>query len=292
MDEIFKIVLERNKKRQILNKRDIKRICDIIIGMHNYKSDVNVSFEKRFSTSSQVTLGKQVPNNNELYALTFEEDIIFYLETLEAVADARYKMNGKNMEGCKTDFYNFFILTSIFHEFIHVDQFDRINKKRRDPITKLFLICNKLKAIRDFYPTDYSFFIDEVNAFTKSEVDASKIYTCMPSDIISPKDKNEYTYLAISNLLSRYTVDCTSDEVVSPSEVLLYNANNYNLERCKIDAKEFENLVCQPYNMTLYKKLTLGLPLTYSEFAYANLLNSCIAGGQTVDIQKKLERKI
>ena len=44
--------------------------------------------------------------------------------------------------------------------------------------------------------------------------------------------------------------------------------------------------------MTIYKKLTLGLPLTYEEFAYANLLNSCIAAGQVVDIQKKLERKL
>lgn len=292
MDEILKIVLERNKKRQILNKRDIKRICDIIIGMHNYKSDVTVSFEKRFSTSSQAVLGKQVPNVDELYALTLEEDVIFYLETLEIVADSRYKMHGKNMEGCKTDYYNYFILSAIFHEFTHVDQFDRINKNKKDSITKMLLICNKLKAIRDFYATNYSYFIDEVNAFTKSEVDASKIYTSMPNEIVSLRDKNEYAYFAISNLLSRYTVDATSDEVVSPSEVLVYSATNYNLERCNINSDEFEKLVFQPYNMTLYKKLTLGLPLTYSEFAYANLLNSCIAGGQIVDIQKKLERKI
>ncbi len=292
MDEILKIVLERNKKRQILNKRDIKRICEIIIGMHNYKSNISIIFENRFADSSKSALGKQVPNVDELYALTFDEEIIFYLETLEKVAEAKYQLRGKNMEGCKTDYYNYFILSAIFHEFTHVDQFDRINKNKKDSITKMLLICNKLKAIRDFYATNYSYFIDEVNAFTKSEVDASKIYTSMPNEIVSLRDKNEYAYFAISNLLSRYTVDATSDEVVSPSEVLVYSATNYNLERCKIDAKEFEKLVCQPYNMTLYKKLTLGLPLTYSEFAYANLLNSCIAGGQIVDIQKKLERKI
>ena len=280
MDEIFKIVCERNRKRQILNQRDIRRICNIIINSYDYNEEVHVTFDK------------SLPNNESLYAYTLDNYVIFFTEVMMKVAEEKYNLINRKFDGCKTDFFNHFILGAIFHEFTHVAQFDSIDRGKKNLETRLFIICNKLKKIKEFYGENYRFFIDEKQAFGQSDIQVYSIFSRMPQEIVNDRDKNFYAELAMRNLIACYEVDANKDGIISPSETLLYKASFYNLEKQDIDVNQFTNLVYKQNGFTLYKKLLLGLPVTFEEYAYANLIYDCIDEGQDVDFVKRLQRKL
>ena len=282
MDEIFKIVLDRNKKRKVLSKNDIKRICEIIIGSNKFIYNPKICFEKT------------TPYEDGSYAVATLDAVTFYLESLSEAQQSKYEniTNNDVLDGTKVDYYNYIILDTIFHEFAHIAQFDSIEKGRNSIDTKLFSICKKLQSIKEFYDENYSTFISEINAYFKGLINSYLVYEKMPSDIITDNDKRIYASNATDILLSEYYVDSNSDNVKSPSEILLSSAEDYNLSKFDIDADQFRRLVFEPKDMTLYKKLSLGLPLTFQEAAYVHLLATCVSNGQKVNFVKKLQRKL
>jgi hypothetical protein len=75
MNDILRIVLERNQNRKVLNKDDIKKICEIIIRQHNYSESLQISFSKT------------CPYNNRVYASSKDNEVIFYMEGIEEAQD-------------------------------------------------------------------------------------------------------------------------------------------------------------------------------------------------------------
>ena len=247
MNEIYKIVLERNRNRQVLNKSDIKRICDIIISKCRYKYKVFIVFDKL----PEKELG-------DIFAYTIDNCIIFYMDSMKQVQEKLYALCDKKLDGCKTDYFNHFIVEAIFHEFQHIKQYDMIVKRKNNIETKLFLTCSKIKKDDDFYFENYGFFPVEKNAYCESGVLAYNIYNRMPKGIVSDNDKRYYAGLAT---------------------------------KFGIDKLKFFDLIRKENRYSLYKRLSLGLPITYEEYAYANLLYDCIKEGQKVDFAKKLQLK-
>ena len=280
MNEIYKIVLERNRNRQVLNKSDIKRICDIIISKCRYKYKVFIVFDKL----PEKELG-------DIFAYTIDNCIIFYMDSMKQVQEKLYALCDKKLDGCKTDYFNHFIVEAIFHEFQHIKQYDMIVKRKNNIETKLFLTCSKIKKDDDFYFENYGFFPVEKNAYCESGVLAYNIYNRMPKGIVSDNDKRYYAGLAMSNFIKNYSVDAEKEIVASPTEILLYNSISHDLSMCGLDEMQMFDLISQKNEFSLYKKLSLGLPITYEEYAYANLLYDCIQERQNVDFVKKLQLK-
>ena len=279
MDEIYRIVLERNKQRKVLTERDIRRICNIIIANSGFEDKIFVAFDE------------PEKDNDSVYAYTMDNCVIFYKNIMDKVQEDLYAKCDRKLDGCKTDFFNHFIVEAIFHEFRHIAQYDRIARRKKDIETRLMLLCSKLKSIKDFYVDYYGFFPEEKQAYSESGVDAYRIYNRMPKEIISDNDKKYYAELAMENLIKNYSVDSNAEVVASPSETLLYRADFYNLSKFGIDKLKFFDLIRKENRYSLYKRLSLGLPITYEEYAYANLLYDCIKEGQKVDFAKKLQLK-
>ena len=283
MDEILKIVLERNKKRKVLNKNDIKRICEIIMGMYKCDPKYDVKFLK------------VSPDKDGSYGATFDDRVEFYLDTLATAQEIEYKYITTSyvLDGGKIDCYNFTTLEAIFHELAHVRQNMITDKGRNDLETKLFNNSYKLADINDFYKENYRNIPIEVDAFSRSLINSYKIYNSMPKDYLSESDKSVYAASAMSVLTNNYEINGLDEIITSPSELLLESAEVYNTKKLvNLDIDKFRELVKQKHDITIYKKLLLGLPLTYMEYAYVNLICDCVSHEQNVDFVKKLQKKL
>lgn len=281
MDEIVKLVIDRNKRRKVLSQNDIKRICQIIIGTYKYGEDYKVKFEAKS------------PFEDGTYGTASSESITFYKDALESAQEKKYAdiCSTDRIDGGKVDFYNFVILDCIFHEFTHVAQHD-IENRGRGIDSKLFAICRKLCAIKDFYDNNYDNFITEVNAYSKGILKAYNVYSKIPSDYLTENDKSLYGSLVMDRFLEQYYIDSVGEKITSPSELLLESADDFNISKLGIDMNDFKDIVYSNNDLTIYRKLTLGLPLTYMECAYVNLLSTCVQGGQEVNFVKKLQKKL
>ena len=278
MEEILKLVLDRNKKRRVLSKSDIKRICEIIIGMNNYLVTPKIAFEHESSVSSDAC------------ADTVRKKVTFYTDTLEETLESSYE--NVKIDGGEVDYKNYIILYYIFHEFIHIKQLDDIARKKHDTATKLFNIDYEISRIKDFYNANYLLFPTEIQAHIMGELNTYKLYSKFPSEFISDEDKNFYAGLVMDKFVRNYIPNIKKNTVTSPSEFLYNNATNYNLSKIlNINEEDYKNLLHKEENSSLYKRLMLGLPVDIDEFAYMNLLNDVIHDGQDIDFVKKLKKK-
>ncbi len=282
MDEILKIVLDRNKKRKVLSKNDIRRICEIIISKSNFYVVPNISF------------GTESTNNKSFAADTGLDEVKFYMPVLEESLENSYEeINTTSIfDGTREDYYNYRILEVIFHEFSHVRQNDKIIKGHSDIDTRLFYICDKLRAIKGFYSENYSLFSLETDAYARGFINSYLIYSRFPKEYMPERDRTSYASMVMKTLISPYIVSSSKETIKSPSEILLEKADNYNLSKRGIDIETYRGLVNGRNDLTLYKKLLLGLPLTYSEASYVNMLKSCVEVGEKVDFIKKLQKRL
>ena len=282
MKEIIDILFERNKMRKLLTKSDVKRICEIIIN-HNHYDNINKVIFKNVCSDMDKCGGEFI--ENRLY---------FYKEGIEASIEEDYSSMNKvnSLEGSKIDAYNYFYLTVIFHEFAHVRQ-DYLDKNDKNQLEAIFYqIENSLCNLpHDFYMENYENLPTEVNAFSKSSIDAYSIYQKLPKSYITDNDSCYYADYVLNQLGRFYDVDCMNDLVISPSERLLVSALEYNLTNIGVDEKELSDLILLPNNKSLYDRLLLGLPITYMDYAYLNLLQSAVKDRQKVPFIKKLKMK-
>ncbi len=280
MNEILQLVLDKNKNRKILNESDIKRICEIIIGLNNYINIPQISFAK---VSSEKACASTTPN-----------EMTFYMENLKESLERSYNnlLLSEHLDGGKIDYYNYLILSIIFHEFAHVRQNDRVIKYNGDIEAKLFSICTQLPKIKWFYVANYNVFTTEVDAHARGLIQSYKIYGSIPKEFINDNDRKVYANMVMNNFLSKYNISSKEEHVKSPSEKLLESSTKLDVSKVGIDINDFRKLIVTPHNLTLYKKLLLGLPLTYGEASYIHMLEFCVSNGEKVNFIKKLQRKL
>ena len=282
MEEILKIVLLRNKQRKLLTKGDIKRICEIIIGINNYTDVDHIEFEKCD------------PEDENCGGKCMGDYLVFYTDGIEKIMDETYRciVSNFNLDGCKVDILNFCYLIIIFHEFAHVRQYELIDKGKGTLDEKLYLICHKLTRIKDFYEKNYCNMLTEVNAFAKGAFDAYSVYSKLPKEYLTEKDKIAYQTYALEEATDFYQADSNKEIIISPAERLFLSADQYNISKCDVDINKFKELVYSKHDLTMYRKLLMGLPLSYQEYAYINLMDDSIRDGQDINFIKKLQKKM
>jgi len=282
MDEILKIVLLRNRQRKLLTKNDVKRICEIIKGYNCFYDIDSIKFENVDSTDSGCA------------GICSNDGIVFYMKGIEKTNDETYKKirDISNIDGCKVDVLNFSYLSTIFHEFAHARQNKIVSEGKGSLEERIYKVCNKLGKIKGFYNKNYSIFLDEINAFAKSAFDTYNIYEKLPREYLTDNDKRAYQVYSLEEATRFYSINSKEEIITSPAEKLFESANRYNLSIYNINIDSFRKLIYSGKNLSLYKKLLLGLPLSYNEYAYVNLMDYTIRGGGNIDFIRKLQRKL
>ena len=282
MEEVLKLVLLRNQQRKLLTRDDVKRIFEIIIRVNKYTSVDHITFEKCD------------PEDENCGGKCMDDHFIFYTDGIDKIMDNTYQtiINNFNLDGCKVDILNFCYLNILFHEFAHVRQKELVEKGKPTLETRLFDISQNLTRIHDFYEKNYCNMITEVNAFSRGAFDAYRVYSKLPSKFLTSNDKVAYQSYALEEATDFYLVDSNEEKIVSPAERLFTSADYFNISKCDVDIDEFRDLVYGKNDLDLYHKLILGLPLTYQEFAYINLMDTSIRGGEDINFIKKLQKKM
>ncbi|MBP5684193.1 MAG: hypothetical protein J6X02_02930 [Bacilli bacterium] len=281
MDEIIKLVLNRNKARKLLSTNDVRRICEIIKGKNNY-FDFSIDF-KDASNDGMITAGE-----------CDSDSIVFYKQGIEKILDDYYQefITKNYFDGSKIDIYNFFYLSIIFHEFTHVKQRRTVEFGYNSLERKLYNISFRLMNLKDVYDNINYLFPTEVNAYSHGYFDAYNIYHKLPKDFLSKEDRQKFLIYASNALFKNYDVNSQKEIITSPIESFYKVVDEYNVSKVDVDIKKIESIIKDNHDITIYRKITLGLPLNFIEFAYAKLINDGINKGQDIDILKKLQKKL
>ena len=276
MDEILKIIRKRNKERKALSRDDIHKICGIIIQGKNYKDYVE-----------SVNFGKVNPKDPDTAGMYDGEKLFFYSDGLESFAEKNFE-GTEPLDGTKVDFYNFFALVTIFHELAHVRQ-SVMQDFKKNKEGQLYTICEKLHHVDNFYEKNYKYDLREINAWALGFMNACEMYLNMPSEIVSPYDMSIYKSLAINKMVSGYSVSGKNEIVISPAERIFESADKYNLAKFGINKDKFDQLIHMGQDFTLYRKLCIGLPMSFDSFAYLNMLLVCSNSGDDFSFIKKMQ---
>lgn len=277
MDEVVKLVLRRNKERKILTKDDVKKICNIIIkGKH---------YEEYVKDVKCLKVNQKDPDTAGMYD---GEELYFFGEGLDKFSDTNYSNLDENIDGSRYDFINFFILVTIFHELAHVRQ-SVMQDFKKNKEGQLYTICEKLHNVDDFYEENYKYDLREINAWALGFMNACEMYLHMPDEIISPFDMSIYKSFAINKMLSSYSVSGKKEIVISPAEKLFESADKYNLANFGVNKEQFDKLIHMGEDFTLYRKLCIGLPMSFDSFAYMNMLLVCSNSGDRFSFVKKMQ---
>lgn len=286
MDEIVKIVLQRNKERKMLTNSDVKRICNIFIGLSKIESVNEINFE--FESPHEGYGDYYWDSENKTGIISF------YTETVEKALELKYRANISEhiFDGTKIDVYNWYYLNAIFHEFSHAKDRDLINKNKKSKEAKLAGIVEKLPAIRDFYETNYYDMPNEVKARNNGNLRAYEVYEKLPIEFLSNNDRLFYKFITLAEMKETYIILPEEEKIESPIERIFDYADDYNLAKAGIDVNQFRSLIYDKNNFTLYNRLMLGLPITYQEYGYIHILQECLESQVDVDFTKKLQKRL
>lgn len=283
MDEIVKIIFERNKERKLLKSDDIKKICFIILEKKGYR------FVKHVETFPSN------PKDSACAAVYYDGHIFFFLnETLDIIQDYFEKFSSRyNIDGASIDIYNYFYLSIILHELAHVRQNAIIKSKHNSIEKKLFSMFLSLSNNSNFYNENYFDILTEVNANNVSMVTANYIYSKLPNNFLSKNDWQSYQLFLLKTLLyDNYQIVSKKDKIVSPSERIISAFDEKIISSSNTTIDDYIKLIYNTDNLTLYKKLMLGLPISYLEYSYSSLIGDRINSGDESNLVKKLQKKI
>lgn len=275
MEEIIRLIIERNIQRKVLNKNDIKRICEIIIKLKRYDEFV---YDIVFKKSNDA---------NEIAACYDGVYLTFYKEIMERDSED-FVIELGEIDGTKTDIINYYILSTIFHEFAHVRQ-DKLRKNNFSYESKIYRICELLRNDDIFTNQNYGIMLDEINAFNVGDINASKIYLSLPNNLVTKDDKDIFRGRIYERLLSKYIVNLSKETVVSPSEQLLEQTTHYDLKYYNYE--DFKKVIIDGYINSLYNKLLVELPITFEDYAYVSMFKNNY-GNREKDIYiKRLQKR-
>ena len=282
MDEIIKIVLKRNKERKLLTPTDVKKICFIILNKNHYNFVKNV-----------VVFGHN-PNDENCAGVYHGENIFFFFDGIINMLQNNVERfrNVYQIDGASVDLYNYFYLCIIFHELAHVRQYSIINSKHSSLEKKLFTMFLSLSKNRDFYNENYSNILTEVNANNVSIITTNYIYGKFPKNFLTENDRNIYNLALLKMILyNNYEIIQKKDDILSPAERVMSKFDEEILFYLDTDLENCVKLIYDN-DFTIYKKIMLGLPISYQEYAYCNLLCDRKEVGEDINIVKKLQKRI
>ena len=282
MDEILKIIVKCNKARKMFSIDDVKKICHIIIKNNNYK------FVKH------VVMGRKHPNDPNCGGTFCGDHIIFFYEGIMEILQ-KYSENfadNYQIDGSIVDVINYYYLTVIFHELAHARQHYLASSNHYSNEGEIVSFFFELGKDRDFYEKNYTNILTEVNAINVSQMTATYFYNKLPVNFVSPSDKNIYQSSLMSTLLySNYSIDPHKEVAIGPAERIAEEFTKEMFENTNMNIDKYAKIVCDD-KLTLYKKMMLGYPITYLEYAYAKLLMEVLAHGEEINVVKKLQKKL
>ena len=283
MDEIIKIIFNCNKKRRLLSDDDVRKICFIILKKNKY------NFVK------EVRVFKNNPFDSECAGVYQNGNILFFLDEVIELIHRSYEnfSASYNIDGSAIDIYNYFYLGIIFHELAHVRQYAIINGKRNCLEKKLFSIFLNLSQNEDFYNENYYDILTEVNANNVALVTTNYLYSKLPKNFITINDYRCYQSSLIKlALYNNYEILNKKDDIISPAERVVDNFDEEILFYLDMKLDDIVKLIYSNDNLTIYKKIMLGLPLTYLEYSYAHLLSDRLNVEEGINIVKKLQKRL
>ena len=282
MDEILKIIINANKERRLLDTPDVKKICDIVIKKNKY------------NFINDVIMAKKHPYKDNCAGSFASDKIIFFKDgILKYITEyADYFSDSYSIDGATVDVLNYSFLTLIFHELAHARQHYLINCKYDSFEKRLFSFFFELGKDRDFYDLNYDNDLTEINANNVSHITANYFYNKLPNNFVSPSDKTIYQLSTMKMLLqTSYEVDPVHEITCSPAERIASSFNDELLAKTKMNIDKYAKLIYNN-NFTIYKKLMLGLPISYLEYAYANLLIDELNAGVDTHALKKIQKRL
>ena len=260
MEEILRLIIERNTQRKVLNNNDIKRICEIIIKLRRYENYVyKIEFKIR--------------DDNENTSASYDGVYLtFYKDGIEEDSE-NFLLEFRIIDGTKTDLINYYILSTIFHEFAHVRQL-KITDTKSCNESSIYRICDIIRNDSNFVKENYGIMLDEVNAFNMGDINASKIYLSLPNNLVTKDDKDIFRGKIYDRLLSKYDVNLMKEIIVSPSEQLLEQTLHYDLAKYNYNYDKFKKIIEAVKINNLYNKLLVGLPITFDDYAYVSMFRN------------------
>lgn len=285
MDFITKLVLERNRDRELLNSEDAERIAKFVANKQGYELKDVITGE----------IYEKKPKLNGLYS--FDQNVIGYFDNkrIDYIYEAATKFRELyNPDGAFVDSANFFFLICIVHEIAHLRQ-NHICKSPRSSIEKrLFKPFINFKEGDKLYDENHDDIPLEVNAENVGYITAYNIFSRLPkSKFITEHDQKSYQLATIKWLLfGNYDIEPKTEEVYCPYERIADHFNQDILNKMNMSIDDYAKLIYNNDNLTLYKKIMLGLPLTYKEYAYVNLLIDELTNDIDINAIKKLQKKL
>ncbi len=276
MEEIIRLIIERNTQRKVLNENDIRRICEIIIKLKRYDEYV---YEIVFKQGNEA--------NDEPAAAYDGVNLTFYKNIME-IDSEDFIIELGNIDGTKTDIINYYILSTIFHEFAHIRQ-DKLRKTNFSYESKIYRICDLLRNDDIFIEQNYGIMLDEINAFNMGDINASKIYLSLPNNLVTKNDKDIFRGRIYERLLSKYIVNLTNEIVVSPSEQLLEQTTHYDLKYYNYE--DFKKVIIEGNINSLYSTLLVGLPITFADYAYVHMFKNNYGNNEKSTYIKRLQKR-
>ena len=283
MNDIIKIIFKCNQGRRILNADDVKNICLIILKKNKY------NFVK------EVRVFKNNPIDSKCAGVYQNGNIFFFYDEIIDLIHQSYEdfSSCYTIDGSAIDIYNYFYLGIIFHELAHVRQNAIINGKRSCLEKKLFSIFLNLSQNKDFYNKNYHDILTEVNANNVALITTNYLYSKLPKNFITINDYKCYQSSLIKLVLhDNYEILSKKDDIISPAERVIDKFDEEILFYLDMSLDDILKLIYCNDNLTMYKKIMLGLPLTYLEYSYVHLLYDRLNVEDDINVVKKLQKKL
>ncbi len=280
MDFVTNTIFECNKERRLITRDEIKSICNYICNLQGYKINGIEIYD----------VYNKYPKDTGLYSRKDKKLYFFYDGIINNITDSANAFRELyNTEGSIFDNFNFFFLICILHELAHVRQ-DYITELPRNTLEKkIFSIFLRFTDDDPFYRDIHDIDLKEVNAFNVSYINAYNIYKKLPGNFFTKEDLKGYQLATIKWLLQgNYDIVTVGETINSPAEKVADTI----IKNTKITTEEYAKLIYSNDDITLYKKLALGLPISYLEYAYVNLLIDELESGIEIDTIKRLQKKI
>ena len=290
MDYVTNLVYERNKDREVLNIFDAKNIAEYIIKKQGY--NVSEVLPRKVYQPEDVELPEVFNNikgtfsNKDKKIYYFSDGILEYMYLHANETSKEY-----NFDGSIIELYNFYNLICIIHEIEHARVNTIIDKDKSCIEKTFFKVFKDINLDNPLYELCYSNLPTEVNADNVGFITALNIYNRFPKNFISMDDKMKYQLLTLQNLIfPNYLVNFFNEEVYSPSEKIVDTLGAGFELFTNTTITDYSKILTNIDNLTIYKKIMLGLPLTFSEYSYCNLLIDGLKGNVEMNAIKKLQK--
>ena len=247
LEKVLKIIERKISINERLNETDLLAILNEYIRFYNLECFIkNVRFVNHRSFN---------------YGAFYNQDnftLVFVMNKIYENAITNYNFVSKKTKVNFNNFYNFFLLTSLFHELKHVIQYKKVFLEEDDNYLKIYeideILREKAGNNRELYIKYHDLFPCEREANVFSISETLKYFISLKIGLISKEELKYYQMYFINVLLSDYKEGLI--KVNNPFERLL-----------KIGKSAFGYYeMIEKIYLVLYSRLSFGLPINSKEY--------------------------